>query len=90
MLNEEVELKRKNYSKHPMIWFFFFHFATKFSNITLCNLKFKGEITLHMLRSWCHKKINKKYVFIYKISIIFEIMANKPWSLKITKMPLKN
>jgi hypothetical protein len=37
MLNEEVELKRKNYSKHPMVWFFFstlqlsfqiLHFAT--------------------------------------------------------------
>jgi hypothetical protein len=75
-----IKLNSKEKITLSILWFdlFFFHFTTKFLNITLSNLKFEGEITLHILRSWCHTKINKKYVFIYKIFIIIKIMANKP------------
>jgi len=75
-----IKLNSKKKITLNILWFdlFFFHFTTKFLNITLYNLKFEGEITLYILRSWCHKKINKKYIFIYKIFIIIKIMANKP------------
>jgi 23S rRNA-/tRNA-specific pseudouridylate synthase len=36
-----------------------------------------NQVTVHILNSWRSKKINKKYIFIYKTIIIFKIITKE-------------